>query len=394
MNSLVASRAAISAIFFVCGFAFAVWASRIPAIKEHLGLNVGEFGLVLLGMPIGLVFSMQLTGWGIARLGSKWVNMAASVAYCLVLPLLALAPNGWALAAVLFAFGFTQAAMDISMNAQAVELGKRYSRPIMSSFHALFSLGGLVGAGLGSVAAALSVTPLPFFSLMMVVSLLIVLVSFRYLVETPLEPGGVHFAWPKGVLLGLGLILFCTGLGEGAMVDWAAVFMRQVMGSSEAVAALAFSVFSVSMVIGRLTGDWFTHRFGPVRLARGSGIVAIAGLLALVLAPQPWVALLGFLLTGFGFCSLFPLVFSAAGKVPGINPGVALASVATLGYMGFLTGPPLIGLIGHASSLQVSFAVLMVLMLVIPLWAGLLDVERGASSQGRGEQTAGEKLSG
>ena len=375
MNKLLASRIAISAVFFVCGLIFAVWASRIPAIKEGLGLNVGEFGLVLLGMPIGLVVSMQITGWGIARFGSRRVNTLASVAYCLVLPFLALAPNGWVLALVLFAFGFTQAAMDISMNAQVVELAKSYSKPIMSSFHAVFSLGGLIGAGLGSLAAAYSVAPLPFFTLMTGVSLLVVLVSFRYLLVTALEPGGVHFAWPKGVLLGLGLILFCTGLGEGAMVDWAAVYMRQVMGSSEAIAALAFSVFSVSMVIGRLSGDWFTHRFGPVRLARASGIVAIVGLLVLVFATQPWLALLGFLLTGFGFCSLFPLVFSAAGKVKGINPGVALASVATLGYLGFLSGPPVIGLIGHAYSLTVSFAILAVLMLIIPLWAGLLRVE-------------------
>lgn len=374
--NFVSSRIAVSTIFFVCGFAFAVWASRIPAIKENLGLNTGEFGLVLLGMPIGLVISMQLTGWGIARFGSDKVNKLAGICYCLVLPFLALAPNGWWLALVLFAFGFTQAAMDVSMNAQAVEVEKGIARPIMSSFHALFSLGGLLGAALGSASAAIAVAPLPFFSSMMLLSVLLLLFSYRYLLVGLTAKGGSHFAWPRGILFGLGVLLFCTGLGEGAMYDWAAVYMRQVMGSSEAVAALAFLVFSVSMVIGRLSGDWFTARLGPVRLARVSGILAILGLATIILAPNIAVALLGFLLVGFGFCALFPLVFSAAGRAKGFHPGVALASVATLGYMGFLTGPALVGLIGQATSLQVSFVVLAFLMLVIPMFAGLLNVER------------------
>jgi MFS family permease len=363
--------------FFICGFVLAAWVSRIPAIKQSLGLNTGELGLVLLGAPVGLVLAMPLTGWLIAHWGSRPVVVLAALSNCLSLPLLALAPSGWTLALALFVFGFTNAAMDISMNAQAVEAERRYARPIMSSFHALFSLGGLIGAALGGAAAAAGMEPLPFFTWMAVASALLMLWAIRYLLEVPPAPSGPRFVWPRGVLLGLGLIVFCTGLGEGAVADWSAVFMKQVIGSSEAVAALAFSAFSVAMVVGRLTGDALTHRFGPVALARAGGLLAATGFVVALLAARPEVAMLGFVMIGLGYCTLFPLAFSAAGRVPGVQPGVALASVATLGYLGFLAGPPVIGLIAHATSLRVSFALVAGLAVVIALLAGLLRPRAG-----------------
>lgn len=375
-RTLTAARLAVYVTFFICGFVFAAWVSRIPAIKDKLGLDAGGLGLVLFGVPVGLIVAMPITGWAISRLGSHRVVTVAALSNCLVLPFLALAPSGVALFVALFFFGFTQAAMDISMNAQAVEVEKVYGRPIMSSFHALFSLGGLVGAALGGGAAGIGLGPLPFFTLMALLGFLAMLGAIRFLIPTPGEPGGPRFAWPTGVLLGLGLILFCTGLGEGAVADWSAVFMRQNLGSSEALAALAFSAFSVAMVIGRLTGDTLNHRFGPVRLARAGGLLAAAGLLLAVGSSTPWMALLGFVLVGFGYCTLFPLVFSAAGNVPGVHPGMALASVATLGYTGFLVGPPLIGLVAEATSLTVSLGMVAGLALVITALAGLLRTAR------------------
>lgn len=376
-NNLPLARIAIYWIFFICGFVLAAWVSRIPAIKQKLGLNTGELGLVLLGAPVGLVLAMPLTGWLIAHWGSRPVVVLAALSNCLSLPLLALAPSGWTLALALFVFGFTNAAMDISMNAQAVEVERRYARPIMSSFHALFSLGGLIGAALGGAAAAAGMGPLPFFASMALISGLVMLWAIRYLLEVPPAPSGPRFVWPRGVLLGLGLIVFCTGLGEGAVADWSAVFMKQVIGSSEAVAALAFSAFSVAMVVGRLTGDALTHRFGPVALARAGGLLAAAGFVVALLAARPEVAMLGFVMIGLGYCTLFPLAFSAAGRVTGVQPGVALASVATLGYLGFLAGPPVIGLIAHATSLRVSFALVAGLAVVIALLAGLLRPRAG-----------------
>ncbi len=371
-DNLPLARIAIYLTFFICGFVLAAWVSRIPAIKQSLGLNTGELGLVLLGAPVGLVLAMPLTGWLIAHWGSRPIVALAALSNCFSLPLLALAPSGWTLAFALFIFGFTNAAMDISMNTQAVEAEKRYTRPIMSSFHALFSLGGLIGAALGGAAAAAGMEPLPFFIWMATVSALWMLWAIRHLLQVRPVSSGPRFVWPRGILLGLGLIVFCTGLGEGAVADWSAVFMKQVIGSSEAVAALAFSAFSVAMVVGRLTGDALTHRFGSVVLARGGGLLAAAGFVTALLAARPEVALLGFVLIGLGYCTLFPLAFSAAGRVPGVQPGVALASVATLGYLGFLAGPPVIGLIAHATSLRVSFAVVAGLTVVIVLLAGLL----------------------
>lgn len=375
-RSLAAARLAVYATFFVCGLVFAAWVSRIPAIKEKLGLDAAELGLVLFGVPMGLMVALPVTGWAISRRGSHRVVTVAALSNCLVLPFLALAPSGVTLLVALFLFGFTQAALDISMNAQAVEVEQRYARPIMSSFHALFSLGGLVGAALGGVAAGLEVGPLPFFTLMTLFALGVMLGAIRWLIPTPGEPAGARFAWPRGVLLGLGLILFCTGLGEGAVADWSAVFMKQNLGSSEALAALAFSAFSVAMVIGRLGGDALNHRFGPVGLARAGGLLAAAGLGLAVGSSAPWIALLGFVLVGFGYCTLFPLVFSAAGNVPGVHPGMALASVATLGYTGFLVGPPLIGLVAEATSLPASLGMVAALALLITALAGLLGTAR------------------
>lgn len=375
-NQLAQARKAIYVTFFICGLVLAAWVSRIPAIKQQLGLSAGELGLVLMGGPIGLVLAMPLTGWLIARWGSRPVLAWAAMSNCAALPLLALAPNGWTLALALFVFGFANAAMDISMNAQAVEVEKRYARPIMSSFHALFSLGGLVGAALGGAAAAGGLAPLSFFVWTALAMGLLMLAATRYLLEVRPAASGPRFVWPRGVLLGLGLIVFCTGLGEGAVADWSAVFMKHEMGTSEAVAALAFSAFSVAMVVGRLSGDALIHRFGPVATARAGGLLAASGFITTLVTNRPEVAMLGFVLIGLGYCTLFPLVFSAAGRVPGVQPGVALASVATLGYLGFLSGPPLIGLVAQVTSLRVSFMAVAGLAVLISLLAGLLQVKK------------------
>lgn len=375
-NQLAPARKAIYVTFFICGLVLAAWVSRIPAIKQQLGLNAGELGLVLMGGPIGLVLAMPLTGWLIARWGSRPVLTWAAMSNCAALPLLALAPNGWALGLALFVFGFANAAMDIAMNAQAVEVEKRHTRPIMSSFHALFSLGGLVGAALGGAAAAGGLAPLPFFAWTALVMGLLMLAATRYLLEVRPAASGPRFVWPRGALLGLGLIVFCTGLGEGAVADWSAVFMKHEMGTSEAVAALAFSAFSVAMVVGRLSGDALIHRFGPVTMARAGGLLAASGFITTLVTNRPEVAMLGFVLIGLGYCTLFPLVFSAAGRVPGVQPGVALASVATLGYLGFLSGPPLIGLVAQVTSLRVSFMAVAGLAVLISLLAGLLQVKK------------------
>jgi MFS family permease len=373
LTTLPTTRLAVTTVFFVCGLVSAAWVARIPAIKANLGLSAGELGLALAGMPIGLVLAMPVTGFAIARLGSRSVVMWASFAFSLILPLLGLAPNAWWLWAILLAFGFASAAMDISMNAQAVEVEKAYNRPIMSGFHAFFSLGGLVGAVLGGWAAGMGMGPPAFFLLSALGGGLLLLWATRYLLAATLEAGAPGFALPRNaVLLGLGVIIFCTGLGEGAMADWSAVYLREVIGTTEALAAWGYAAFSLAMVAGRLSGDRLTHRVGPVWLARMGGLLAALGLAAALLAQGPGPVLLGFVLVGLGYCTLFPLVFSAAGRVEGVHPGVALASVATLGYLGFLAGPPLIGWIAQLSSLRLSFGLVALLALCITALAGLL----------------------
>jgi fucose permease len=270
----------------------------------------------------------------------------------------------------LFCFGAAHGALDVAMNAQGVAVEERYRRPIMSSLHALFSLGGLVGAGLGSLVATAGISPLTHFS---AAAILLggstALVAFPRLLDAretealdlPDEiTNKPRFTWPSPPLLALGAIAFCTMVGEGAMADWSAVFLRQVAGASEGVAAAGYAAFSVAMAVGRFGGDWLSARLGPVAIVRLSGLTAATGLGLALLSGRSELALVGFGAVGAGFAIVVPQVFSAAGRTPRVSSGVAVATVSTIGYFGFLVGPPFIGFLAELIGLRLALGSIVV----------------------------------
>jgi predicted MFS family arabinose efflux permease len=351
------ARLAVLAAFFFNGLLLATWVSRIPAIQAKLQMSEGTLGFVLMGISAGVIVALSMAGGLVGRFGSRAVTIGAAAGLCLVMPLPALMPSAPALFGALFIFGAFLSTMDVGMNAQAVAVEGLAGKPMMSSFHASFSIGGLAGALIGAAFVALGLGILQHFSLLALLSLAAILFSGRYLVQDggEVEEGGAIFRLPPRALWGLGAVAFCVAIGEGSMGDWSGVYLADVMGTTEAFAALGFAAFSATMTLGRLAGDWLAVRFSPVNLVRYGGLLASLGLMTAVFASSEYVVLLGFAAVGAGVANGIPLAFSAAGRFPGMSAGAGIAGVATIGYAGFLAGPPFIGLIAEATSLRVAF---------------------------------------
>ena len=350
------ARLAVLAAFFVNGLLLATWVSRIPAIQTKLSMGEGTLGLVLMGISAGVIVALSMAGGLVGRFGSRAVTLAGGVGLCIVMPLPALMSTPFTLFAALFIFGAFLSTMDVAMNAQAVAVEQRAEKPLMSSFHAAFSIGGLAGALLGAGIVALGAGISTHFLLVALLSLVALLLSGRYLVHDSGEEqeGGAIFRLPPRALWGLGAVAFCVAIGEGTMGDWSGVYLAGEIGTTAAFAALGFAAFSLTMTLGRLTGDWLATRFDAVRVVRYGGLLASLGLLTAVFTSNQYVVLLGFAAVGAGVANGIPLAFSAAGKFPGMTPSAGIAGVATIGYAGFLAGPPLIGLIAEATSLRVA----------------------------------------
>src|SRR5918911_1297086 len=371
--ALRASRLAGLGGFFANGAVIGTWVVRIPAVQHRLGLGEGLLGVALLGAAVGALAAMPLVGALVSRFGSR--RVVGTTAGLLVLSLVtpALAPNLSLLVAALMFLGAANGGLDVSMNAQAVEVERAYGRPIMSSFHAAWSFGGLTGAALGGLLASLGVGPLPHFSAVATLSALAFVGAYRTLLPSHAdasEEGAPAFARPTRALLGLGIISFCVLLGEGAMGDWSAVYLDNPLETGPGFAAAGYAAFSLSMAFGRLLGDGFTERLGPARLVRSCGALAAIGLGTTLAVGQPLVALLGFACAGAGFSIVFPAVLSAAGRTEGMAPGPALAAVSTTAYSGFLVGPPTIGFLAELTGLGYALYLVVALSFAIVVFAG------------------------
>jgi MFS family permease len=366
----IASRVAISTYFFVMGACFASWAARIPDVQESLGLGAAALGAVLIGMPVGSLLSLLPAGWLITKLGSRRVTLVATVAYALTLPLIGLTTAGWQLALVLFLFGVAGDVTNIGINTQAVGLEDQLGKPIMSSFHGLWSLGAVAGSLLGTVLVARGVPPLLHFTLVSGLLVLATLAAYAPLLpEDKKSEGQPLFAWPDRALMLLGFIAFCCMLSEGAMADWSSIYYKQTLPAGTGVASLGYTAFAVTMALGRLLGDWVTARLGVRRMLQGSGVLIALGLGLALLVPVPAVVLAGLMGVGFGVATVVPLVYSAAGRSETMAAGVALAAVSTVGYTGFLLGPPLIGFLAGGFGLRAALGVVVALGIGMALLA-------------------------
>ncbi len=367
-----AARWAVKALFFINGALFATWASRIPAVQSERGLNNGALGLALLAIAAGAVTAMPLAGLLIARMGSARLCKISALLYCATLPLILVVPGIVPFVLTLFCFGASHGALDVAMNAQAVTVEKSYGEPIMSSFHALWSSGGLVGAATGGLLAAQGLTPLAHIGLVAASLGVGALLVLPHLLETAEPRSGCSaqelpkpkFSLPARGILALGAVALCVMMGEGAMADWSAVYLRNSVGTKESLAALGYGTFSIAMAGGRFLGDYLTARFGPVSLVRAGGSLAAGGLLLALAVGRPVAALIGFALVGAGFATVVPLVFSAAGNRNDVDPGVGLASVSTVGYLGFLIGPPAIGLVAQVLGLRSALGIIVATSLI------------------------------
>lgn len=365
MTDTCPARRATIAVFALNGGLFGVWASRIPAFVAEFALTPDRLGLLLLCIAGGAIVAFPLAGRLTDRIGAAALTRALVPVYAAALVLVALAPDPLTLAAALALFGAAYGALDVAMNTWGAEVEQARGRPLMSSLHAMYSLGAGLGAATGAGAAALALPPLWHFATL---ALICGAVAWQ-LARTPWtsrqSDGSPVFALPRGSLVLIGLVAFASAVGEGAMADWSAVFLVTVARTTEAEAALGYATFSAAMVAMRLAGDGIIARAGPAAAARASGLAAAAGAAVLVAAPGLWAALPGFALMGAGYAMVFPLAFSRAARDHRVPPGQAIAAVATLGYGGMLLGPPLIGWVATTLSLSAGFVLIGALALVI-----------------------------
>lgn len=349
-----AARYAVSAIFFLTGAGTANWAVRIPAVQDRLDLSTGGLGLALLGLSAGAIVAMAAAGRLVASHGSRPVTWVAIFAFAVTLTLPPLALNSAMLMLSLVALGMANGLLDVAMNAQAAAVQKRLGRPIMSRVHALYSFGGLVGAATGGQAAAHGIgAGSHLLAVGIVIAVSAAAVAARMLpASADAAPDHVSLARPSRALWALGFVAFCVLLGEGAMANWSAVYLRDISLAGPGLAAAGFASFSLMMTAGRAVGDSLAARLGNVRVTRIGGIIATLGATCALVFPHPLPVILGFGAIGAGLASIFPIVLGASARTPGVLPGAAIAMVSMCGYAGLLAGPPLIGAVANTLTLR------------------------------------------
>jgi MFS family permease len=335
------------------------------------GLTEGQLGLALLGMPLGAIAIMAFMGPIIHRFGAGRVTWVSSIVYIFAMVLPALATNWWSLAGALVIVGFGAGSMDVAMNAAAAAIEKQYQRLIMSTSHAVFSLGGMIGAGMGSIVVGLGVPPLPHFIYTVVIMLVVAFVFRKQWLSISEQSEGSHkWVWPTRSLALLAFIGFCVLLSEGAIADWSAVYLRHTLGGSSFIGGLGFAGFSLTMALGRFYGDSIIPRWGAGNLLRWGGLVAAVSLGTALIIGNPLVAILGFTVAGLGLSCVVPITFSAAARIPGISPGGGIAAISSLGYIGFMVGPPAIGFMADQFGLTFGLGLVAVLCLLFAMLAG------------------------
>ncbi|WP_435854855.1 MFS transporter [Streptomyces triculaminicus] len=384
-------RTALTLFFALDGFLFAGWVVRIPAIKEHTGASAGDLGLALLGVSAGAVATMTVTGRLCRRFGSHPMTVLAAVLMSLGIALPALAGSALSLGLVLLVFGAAYGGINVAMNSAAVDLVAALRRPVMPSFHAAFSVGGMLGAGLGALIAGHLPADRHLF-LLAATGLLVSVVAGRALLAHPAPRPAPRATTPasaapqaggreRRLVAVLGLIALCTAYGEGALADWGALHLQQDLSARPGVAAIGYSVFALAMTLGRLTGSALLERLGQTRLLVAGGATAAAGMLLGALAPSLWAALAGFAVTGLGLANIFPVAIGRAGELAG--PG-GVAAASTFGYGGMLLGPPAIGFLTDWFSLPVALTTVAALAAVSALIARTTrDPARGPVVSGR-----------
>lgn len=356
-------------VFLMNGIAMAAWAPLVPLAQTRLGLDDGSLGLLLLFLGIGSVTAMPLTGILVNRFGCKVVILTGGVALTLALPLLATLDTWACMATALALFGATLGGVDVTMNIQAVMVERRARRSLMSGFHGMFSIGGIIGAGGVSLLLAVFSEPLHAAILVAAIALVLLLLSGPGLLPYGSDSGQPSplFVFPRGLIMFIGLLCMFVFLAEGAILDWSAVYLIGSTGASVATAGLGYAVFSVAMTAGRMGGDYLRSRLNDQVVLFTGGLVAASGFLLAVLVPNTFAGLTGFMLVGLGASNAVPVLISAAGRTTLMPSSLAVASVTTIAYSGVLAGPALIGFVSQLTSLATAFILVAVSLVFVSL---------------------------
>jgi MFS family permease len=370
-------RIAVALVYFSMGLCFSSWASRIPDIKTALHLNDALFGSILFALPVGQFLMMPFSGKLVTHYGSRKVLLFALPVYTICLSNIGLVTHGWQLAIALFLFGVSGNMCNISINTQGVAAEKLYERPIMATFHGGWSIAGFTGALIGLAMINLKVVPYMHFWIVILIVWMIVWLNNNYLVPfkstvNKEEPRRKFFSKPDSTLLQLGIIGFCSMASEGAMFDWSGIYFKDVVKAPSSLVILGYTSFMIMMASGRFVADRLIAKFGRKHLLQVSGVMISSGLFISVLFPYLISSTLGFMLVGLGVSSIVPTVYSTAGKNGKVAPGIALATVSSVSFLGFLMGPPLIGYISAAAGLRYSFAVIGIFGICITLFVSRL----------------------
>lgn len=362
------SRISVAILFFLCGLIFASWASRIPIFKDVFHLNEAQLGGVLFMLPLGSFIALPFAGWAVDRFGSRRMATLSSIGYVISLCSLALAGNIFMLSVGLFIFGFLGDTLNIAMNTQGLDVQRVYNKPILSSFHGLWSVGALCGALVGGWTLKQQISTSIHFLLVLVPVIVVAVAQNFFLMPDgeQKEDGRKLLALPDRSLWIIGVICLCCTICEGAMADWSALYYEEVLDDPSRVSTYAFTAYAFTMAIGRFSGDRLIMALRYKNVLILDGILISAGMTIALVSRLPMLVIIGFSMVGFGVSTVIPISYTMAGRSTTMKASVALAAVSTIGFTGFLIGPPLIGFIAHESSLRIALA--MVILLGTAVW--------------------------
>ncbi|PWV56731.1 MFS transporter [Chitinophaga sp. S165] len=369
MSTPRSARIATAVYFFISGFSFASWASRIPDIQRKLSLNKAELGLALLALPAGLMLTLPVTGYLLQRHSSRNIMMIGVLTFNLMLALIGVVTHPWQLALVLFGFGCSRNLMNISVNAQSVAVQALYTRSIITTFHGVWSLAGFAAAAIGVIMVNAGIIPFWHFFVAAIVMTIMALLAFRASPHLPpaRQANTKRFIWPDKPLLKYGWISFAVMACEGTMYDWSNVYFKEAVHPPESLIAAGYVIYMLAMSTGRFTGDSLVNRIGIPTMIKHSGILVFSGFMVAALLPHTISASLGFLMIGFGVSCVVPLVLRMATQTTTMASGPAIAAVSTVGYMGFLVVPPLIGIVAQVAGLRWVFAMMAMFGMLITI---------------------------
>jgi MFS family permease len=355
MPSLRHQRIALSTFFFLAGFSFSSWTSRIPTIKNALNLNEAELGSILFAMPVASMIGLPLSSWLVTKYETRLPLTVGFLLNALCLSFIGLADTPTLLVVALVFYAFCTRVLNISLNTQAINLQNKYGRKINGGFHGLWSTGGIVGVGFTTLLVSLKVPIIPHMLMVTGITMVAALISCRHLLRNDRATSGnkLSFRKPEPFILYLGLLAFLAMVCEGGMFDWSGIYFQQVI--KEEIFTAGYLTFMVFMATSRFISDGIIDKIGMAKAYIMSAVFIFTGIMLAILFPTFWPAMLGFSLVGFGAASVIPLTYTLAGTSKTYSPGMAVSLIATFGIVGMLLGPPMIGYLAHAFNLKVSF---------------------------------------